>query len=132
MLTILNNMISFLHPLLSRERFLFIETTSFFLFCVNFEHCISIKEPKNAHSLLVFRLRKTLRFISGFFIHQKTDVMERLEGIAYKAVKQTGLFHNRPALYLHQQVVYSEPVYSKNYSNISSEKECCIMRAYET
>jgi hypothetical protein len=38
--------------------------------------------------------------------------MERLEGIAYKAVKQTGLFHNRPALYLHQQVVYSEPVYT--------------------
>jgi hypothetical protein len=54
--------------------------------------------------------------------------MERLEGIAYKAVKQTGLFHNRPALYLHQQVVYSEPVYSKSYSNISSEKGCCIMR----
>jgi hypothetical protein len=41
--------------------------------------------------------------------------MERLEGIAYKAVKQTGLFHNRPALYLHQQVICFEPVYSKTF-----------------
>jgi hypothetical protein len=54
--------------------------------------------------------------------------MERLEGIAYKAVKQTGLFHNRPALYLHQQVVFSEPVYSKNILKTSAG----LIRARET
>jgi hypothetical protein len=49
--------------------------------------------------------------------------MERLEGIAYKAVKQTGLFHNRPTLYLHQQVcIYSEPVYSKNILKTSAPR----------
>ena len=42
--------------------------------------------------------------------------MARLEGIAYKAVKRTGIFHNRPTLHLHLQVSFMRLCRARIYS----------------